>query len=654
MPKEPKKRKTEVLNTPLSATDLEYLHDQGIQYFTEKWESGVENERFQKGKHWDESQEQKIRSQDRQPYSMAAMATKLNIIKSTQKQARTQFRVESRVDPNDEYKAIFGTLALRDVERNSNFKFLESEVFDSGLAIKYGAAEAYVDYSKLEPRILLKKLSYRDVVWDINSIDFDPWEDGLFIAKREAMYRYQLANEYGDIVNEIAENEGNFGRPSESYYISKNPDGKAEFDILYKFTHYQKVIRTYYHVIFPDTMKLLGLENQIVGKYKDKKEAEKKLRELNAVYLANGLDMEGSIEDKDEEAVDKYVFADSRILEYEETDLPSAPIKIFKCFHFEDDFWSFMDMLKSPQMFMDRLFSQIDYTFGTDIKNVYQLNVNALAENETPESASRKAQQTGGVIRTNSNEEILRAVQSKGINPQWMEVATIMQQFIEDFAGGRSFQGLSEGSGESGKAINLKKQQGTLVAALMLDNLTRWKKALGEIALYLIQTYDTFERQIKVQGAELTPEMIQALGQYYTPSQISPDSGYVTMNKGIPFLKDADFELTITEAALTETERDAKFFGMIEAASRLPYLQQSPTFIMKLIEYNPEFSPQDRRQIVQEIQGRLQQEAETAKREQDIKAAQVLQDGLTSQLQSQTAILSQNRKNNENQRARPS
>lgn len=637
------------LKTPLSANDLEALHNQGINYFQTKWNSGTENERFQKGNHWDAEKDAKIRSQDRQPYSMAAMATKLNIIKSTQQQARTQFRVESKVDPDDETKAIFATLALRDAEKNSKFKYLESEVFGSGLAIKYGAGEAYVDYSKLEPQIKFRKIDYKNVVWDVNSTAYDPWEDGIFVAKVDRVYRYQLRNEYPEYADKLSGGEGNFGRSKDSYYVSQNANGKVDFDIISKFTHYQKVIRTYYHVIFPDTKGLLGLRSQIVNKYPEKEEAERKLRELNIPYLINGLDFEGTIEDKDEECVDKYVFADSQILEYEKTNYPTCPIKIYRCFHFEDDFWSFMDMLKSPQIFMDRLFSQIDYTFGTDIKNIYQLNVQSLAENETPESAMNKAQRTGGVIQTNSNELAIQSVPSKGINPQWMQVATIMQQFIEDFAGGRSFQGLSEGSGESGKAINLKKQQGTLVTSLMLDNLTRWKQSLGEVALFLIQEYDTFERQLKVQGAELTPEMIQSLGQYYTPSQTS-DVGYVTMNQGIPFLKDAEFELVITEAALTETERDVKYFGLIEAAGRMPLLQQSPTFAMLMLKYNKDITPQDRKMIEQEMQQNLQMQAQQAQEELAIKKASVLQDGISTEMQV-AAQLQQSKERNNGKRA---
>ena len=56
--------------------------------------------------------------------------------------------------------------------------------------------------------------------------------------------------------------------------------------------------------------------------------------------------------------------------------------------------------------------------------------------------------------------------------------------------------------------------------------------------------------------------------------------------------------------------------------------------------------------IIQEIQQRIQAEQEAQKQEQNIKAASVMQDGITAELQARTALLSQqNRNNNGSQRA---
>jgi hypothetical protein len=203
-----------------------------------------------------------------------------------------------------------------------------------------------------------------------------------------------------------------------------------------------------------------------------------------------------------------------------------------------------------------------------------------------------------------------------------------MQGFVEDFAGGRSFQGLGEGSGESGKAINMKKQQGTLITALMTDNLSRWKQSVGELILWFEQEFDTVERQIKVQGDELSPEMMQLLQQngIFTPSQVNPDTGFVNVNRGgIPFLKDADFELVVTEASLTNTEKEFKFFSMLEAGRSIPILQGSTKYAMLLLRYNPDITSKDRNELLKDLEAQQKAQAEAAKRESDREDAKVQQ-----------------------------
>lgn len=631
------------IKSPLSATDLQSLHDQGINFFNEKWKEGSENERYKKGKHWTVAQENKVGLQNRQPYSMAVMATKLGTILATQKQARTQFKVVANVDPNDEMKAEVATLMLRDDEKKSKFKYLESEVFDSGLSVKYGAGEAYVDYSEFQPKIKFRKIDYQNVVWDTNSREYD-LSDALFTAKIDKLYRFQLKQEYPDKVEGLSVDTTQMGRAKDAYYVVKNPNGKNDFDIISKFTHYQKVIRTVWYTLHPDTKGILG-EGLYTKKFKTQEEAERHLREINIPYLLNGFDTEGSVESKDEIKYDKYVFANTTILEYEETDYPSSPIKVYRCFHFEDDFWSFMDMLKSPQKFMDRLFAQMDYSLGSDIKNVYQLNVNALADGKTFEDAKAIIEKTGGVVPVNSSEEVLRALKASGLNPQWLQLATVMQQFIEDFAGGRSFQGLSEGSGESGKAINLKKQQGALVAFLMLDNLARWKQSMGEFALFLHKEYDTAERQIKVQGAELTPEMIQMLNQngVITPSQAEPDSMFIKVG-GIDFLKDADLELTVTEAALTDSEKEFKYLQLLEMGRSNQALWQMPPYVNMLLQYNTDVPERLKKELIQNIQSYQEEQSRLAQEELNVKKASILQDGINAQLQYKMGLESAKRR----------
>ena len=105
-------------------------------------------------------------------------------------------RLEAKVDPNDEIKAELATLMLRDDEKLSKLKYIESEVFQSGVGVQYGAGEAYVDYSGIVPKIKFKKLDYKNVTWDRNSREYD-LEDALWQAKIDRMYRWQAEQQYG-------------------------------------------------------------------------------------------------------------------------------------------------------------------------------------------------------------------------------------------------------------------------------------------------------------------------------------------------------------------------------------------------------------------------------------------------------------------------
>lgn len=636
------------MKTPLTAENLESLHDQVISYFEEKWANGEENERYKKIKNWTADQEKKIKSQGRQPYSIPIAVTKLNTIEATQRQARSQFDVKAKVDPNDEIKAELAKLMLRDDEKLSKFQYIESEIFASGMSVMYGVGEAYVDYSKIIPTIKFRKIDYRNFVWDKNAKDY-LLEDALWCAKIDRMYRYEVDNMYGktDINGEktnLSVDDATFGREKSSYYISKDPNQKEEFDIISVFTHYQKVIRTYWYVIHPDQLDFLG-EGVYMKRFKNKEEAEMHLREINLHYLLNGFDIAGEIESKDEVAYDKYVFADGKILKYEETNYPSFPLKIYRSFHFEDDFWCFMDVLKSPQKFYDRLWAQIDYSFGSDIKTVYQLNVNALADGITYEKAKEIIVQTGGVVPSNSSEAIMQAIKAQGVNPQWLQIATISQGLMEDFGGGRSFSGLGDESGESGRAINLKKQQGALVAFLMLDNLARWKQAMGEFALYLHSEFDTVERQIKVQGGELSPEMLQILKEngIVTPSQTEEDSVYVKVG-GIDFLKDAELELTVTEAALTSSEKESQYLQLLEMGRANQTLWQMPAYLMMLLEYQPNIPQKIKKQLIEQINQANQQTQQQIQTAQNIEKAKILQDGVSANLQFQLGLQNQQTK----------
>ncbi len=195
---------------------------------------------------------------------------------------------------------------------------------------------------------------------------------------------------------------------------------------------------------------------------------------------------------------------------------------------------------------------QIDYSFGRDVKNVYQGNVHALAESETPETALRKAEKTGGIIWTRTGEEVFRPLKVSGVNPQYFQIASIMQGFIEDLAGGRSFHGLADYSNESGKAILAKQKQGLLAAGLVLDNLKRWKCSLGEKLLEAVLIYEGDDA--------VAAATRQIMGEVVLGDNLPSAESILMM----------DHEIVVTEAPLSSDEKSEKLEQLVSLNNIYP------------------------------------------------------------------------------------
>jgi hypothetical protein len=640
--KESKKITEFVKDTPLSYTDLIQLHDDVSTKFSSSWKMGVENERYMKFDHWTKKDRQSIENTvGRQAYSFPIIAHKLNAILSTQRNARTSFRVEAAQDPNDDIKAELATIDMKDFERTTKFRFLESEVFQSGVAVQYGAIHILTDRDEdYNTIITAENLDYRDVVWDINSRDY-LHDDALFVAKLRRRYRRDMVEEYGEIAQKIPYGNdfftmGGFSRDIQNYMIQTNKAGKMDYDVLTEVTHYHKVQRTYYCAMMDAVVTPQGtIDAQIIGKFRNKKEAEEKLKEALFPFLSQGVQVNGGVIEKKEWKYDKYVFSLVGIVEYEETELTYPPIIVYRAFQFQDEWWTMTDLLKDPQIFMDRLMSQIDYSIGTDVKNAFEIDTTKLdTAKNTPEQAAAKLTKTGGIIYKIGMNKVVSKIESGGVNNQYFELYGIMQQTIEDLAGGRSFSGLKDASEESGKAIALKQAQGQMLAGLFIDNLTRWKQRVGEVVLEWKGLFQNVERTIKVAGGSLSQEMRMLLQQnnLYADSQVHPGTGYVKIpeQNGMSYLKDAKLELLITEGELTETDRDTK----LKQVLMIGQITGTPPPIELVLEYSDmDYSAKQKWMKAAQEQKQQQQEmmAQQQKNVQDkrnIEKAKVLQKGI--------------------------
>lgn len=567
----------------LTVSDLRAFLDNSWNWFNEKWKTAEENERLKSPDHWTAEQKSAINAQGRIDYSIGLMSAKENQVITFQRNNRTEFDVKATNDPNDELKAEVAKVQIKDVEKRSDFDFVESDVFDAGLTAFVGVYELFFEKDQDFNDVLsVGEVDYKNFMWDANAFDYEK-NKSLWQTKFRKIYRYQLRDEYGEEAAKDANNvfKTQWGRKQQTFYLSQGEN--SDYDLITLFEHYQKVIVDYHYVIFNDHLNVHGLKDKPIAlKTRDKKQADALLRKLQAPYIFNNQSIEGSeVVKSSEDGIVKYDWYYDKILKEELTDYQSFPFSIYQSFHFKDQIWTMSDVLKSMQLFVDRYIGQIDYSFGKDIKNAYEVVVNNLADNYTLDEALTKMNEDG--VLPVKLPGTIKNIRSQGANPQWMQMVQVMQSFMEDLSGGRSFQGLSEAADESGVAIKEKRLGGEQLAGLFLDNMTRCKRDLGNKIIERLRQ-DKAERLIKVAGGELSQGAIQQLTEMKSFIDSSEENkGYVWMNDAT-HLRDAKIELTITESPYSETARERKLAKLGFLGKMRPDLLQTDTFTEELIK----------------------------------------------------------------------
>uniref|UniRef100_A0A6M3XS90 Portal protein n=1 Tax=viral metagenome TaxID=1070528 RepID=A0A6M3XS90_9ZZZZ len=585
-----------ITDAPSSAVDLKNMHLGHISYFNELWESGKENERYRMSDNFSTEQKDDITSQGRIPVAVAATSDKLTRIISSERNSRTRPKARA-TKPEKEVTAELVNLRFNKVNKDSDIDYTKSEIFESGVAVKYGCGLIEKTFNKRGEEVLrLSSIDYQDVVWDSNSKKYFK-NDGAFMARRKNVYRIDIEKDYGkEIADSINFDQGYFGRDIENYFGITDKNGNRDYDIITLFEHYQKVLRETYQVVW---------DGKVLTKEFSRKEAEELLRILKIPFILSGQRIpKASIVSKNEDACDYYKFAGDIILEYKQTDLEDYPLIIYQSFNFIDKIWCMTDVLKPENKLMDKLLSQIDYAFGHDLKDAWEIVEPWLMQGQSIETIMQRLKSGEPIFTTRPG--AIHSVPPKGANPQWLQVFGVLKENIAEYSGGALFSGGDVGKQREAKETVLAKlRQQQLVTTLFIDNLRRWEKEVYRRLLPYLNDEDT-EHIIKVEGGNLTPQMLELLKQnnLYTASENYQGAGYVYLNKpGIEmsYLDTADIDIEITDESASDAEKESEYQRMLAYEQGDPDLRLSQTWREKKLQLIDSVNYEDRLKIQQEI-----------------------------------------------------
>ena len=598
-------------NIPLKASDLRNMIDTHSSFFNEMIKDAVENELYLKGQNLTKEQKQIYANKGRGHFPVALTADKISRVIKSQQDAKRSAKAEP-LSEGSEIKAELYTQKFKKVEKDSEFEFVSSEIFTSGVGVKYGAAEIIIDYDhKKNPIVKIIKRDYQDVRWDGNAQEYDK-SDGNFMGYQKKVARMDIRLDYGNkVADRISINSGTWGRNVQQNWGLQDKSGRNDFDIILIYCVWVKTMRDTWHVVF---------NGEDYVEY-SKSDAESKELLLKLPYIMQDLEIPPSeIVKHSDWAYDYYETTFNEILYYEQTNLPFFPLEIYQAFHFEGEIWCLTDLLKPNNKLLDKMLTQIDYALGTDVKNGWELVVSWLEQGITVEKAIQmvKNGEPLPVIRPGA----ITPIKQKGFNPQWMEVLTLVKTFEDQLSGGDLYSGVREGkSRESEKAVLAKLSKQEAIAGIFVNNLSRWHRSLFKKVAWFIEKYDTYESQQKITQTKISPMIKDTLlnNGVFTPSKINEGQGYLKYNvPGNDFtsLANPDIDIYVTDESLSNQEKVNIYENMLMAEKSFPDLLLSQTWNEKKMELIETISYEDRAKVWQEIQEAKQAQMQQAQMQQ--------------------------------------
>lgn len=513
--------------------------------FKTKYEEMQENSDFYRLLQYSTEQLRKFSKDKRVPYTIDYITDAIDTLFGAFRLNPTDIYYFP-VSAKDELRVEVLNAVAGSVLRVNGFKWLEGHVLLDGLIEKTGAVGFEWSREKNKNGALsVFRIPPRQLMWDVNGLEYDK-SKSMWMSRHRLYSKRDLINRYPDLEKEInklgftVEVLEDLGLSSKDY-VNQILDDKLGVVALIEFYE-----RNYSNRWFIQTKTDDGVDFSQTY-FDTRKDAEKSIREFFQRYEQELVPQFASLRIMPPAPPTKDVFLDRvpviqktevahnlLVSDTEDTDLPDFPYSTFHPYFHDGDWWSKIDTMKDPQRYMNKMFSMLDHWISSMSKGLL------LIDDKIPEAEAKKVtdmfSKTGGSMRV-SDIQAYSLIESKGPAPQLFSMMEVARQNLEDKSGGRNFQGKKETASESGRAVSLRIQQGSLSSQVIFENLSSWKQNVGEKVAWYLTNYMKASEIFRLEGPELVEATKQALSQgdtgmvdWFKTSKIHAGVGFLEVN----------------------------------------------------------------------------------------------------------------------------
>lgn len=599
--------------------------------FADKFEDARRNSRFVAGDQWSWEDIEAHKRQGRIPYVFNQITTKVNALVGSHAALRMDVRAVP-AEPGDAIAADIANSLLKYAENVNHIDEIEDQVFYDEVVKGVGVTQVRWEMQDdFNGSPVVERIPIYQMMWDGASADV-ALEDASWMARLIPMTKRNAIEEMPEFEEEILREGGQIRSDYMTDWeimtlrqflsFNGNSTDRDLKDYVTVMEHYERVKQSVFLLIdeIAGDITEHETENEAVQDYEDRIEAY--LERDASIMHPDGTEKVQFTEIK-KNVIIQTVMIGSTVVSREVTELPDFPYQMAFCYFDDGDYWSFVDMLIHPQMFLNRMVSELDNQMGRANKNVATVVPHRLAKGFTIEDFNRERSKTSPTIPV-LHHDAVNFVPNGSSQTEIPMTIQLAITHMTDIVGGKNAMGLQENAAESGAAVRARQEAAGLSRLPIFTNLNRWRRKVSELMLWYMKNYLTEGQQLRIIGAGGAAKWI--------------DIDATTLDT----LRNARTDIVVTEAIDSDTMRERQFIQVKELFQTLGGSVPPDLMMATLLEYSS--LPQEtkdnmmgRLQSIQQFEQQKKQEEEMMKLEESVRKT-ILRKQMKEEAEAQQAM----------------
>jgi hypothetical protein len=523
--------------------------------FSERIEDSDLASAFARGLQWDAQEIADHIQQKRIPYVFDQISSKVSALQGAHAVLRTEAKALP-VEMGDEDKAAIFNRFIKWNEQVNKIDQIEDQVFYDTTVEGAGATVVRWELSDfLYGRPVVERIPIRQLRWDARSVDVE-LKDARWMARVMFMTRQEAIEEmpeYADIIAAEGVHSYDESGISDEEILTINQREVNEGEQVWENTrsyvrvveHYERWTKTAY--VVSD-----GVKNT-VEEFDNKHNAETYAQGLVDAYAEspdiNLLDDNGDelivIVPIKKDVIIQSIVIGGHCVSSEATDLPAFPFQVCFCYHHNGTYWSYVDLMVSPQRFLNRQISNMDEQMGRGTKQFATVRENMLRKGVTIDDFNRERSKPAGSLSVNDH----GAINFHANTPVQAEIVPAISMAIShmtDIVGGKNVLGLQENAAESGAAVRARQEAAGLSRVQIFTHINNWRRQVTEMSLWFMKNYLPPGQQLRILGSDKKAEYIEV------------------DQEALDTLANTRTDIVITEALDTDSVRERQYVQLKE------------------------------------------------------------------------------------------